>query len=112
MNALLRYMRPLGFKGSGVFAYNYHAHFYRELSEFQTIIVVSNLFPKNISAFRLRRHQWKLWKANKLSIVPPGCVSATGVAHINKRKMLFVGEFKSHLHIHELIQKYLVSITS
>lgn len=112
MNALSRYMEPLGFKGSGIFVSNYHAHFYRVLAAFQTVIVVSNLFPQNVSVFQLTRQQWRRWQANKLSIVPPRCVSATGGAHVDKCKMLFVGAFKSHLHIHKIVQKYLVSITS
>lgn len=98
-----RYMRPLGYKGSGMFDDSpSYSHYYKKLPECCSVVVVSNTCPTYIGVFRLTKRQYAAFEKGKLSLVPNGCCSPTAKAQVDGCDVLFSGEFKDHAQFKKL----------
>lgn len=74
-------LAPLGFKGIGMFDDSKWYHMYSlEIPSRRTFYII-NVLDDSISHFTLTPKQYKLYKANKLSLIPLGCCNA-GCSHL------------------------------
>lgn len=102
-----RYMRPLGYKGSGMFDDSpSYSHYYKKLPECCSVVVVSNTCPTYIGVFRLTKRQYSAFEKGTLSLVPNGCCSPSTKKQMEGCDVLFSGEFKNHKHAAELLAAF------
>ena len=103
-----RYLRPLGYKGSGMFDDSAsYSHYYKKLPECCAVVVVSNnLSSSYIGVFRLTKQQYATFEKGHLSLVPNGCCSPTAKAQVEGCDVLFSGEFKNHKHAAKLLASF------
>jgi len=76
-------MVTLGFKGTGLFDDSTYHSFYRKLlPENRAVVVIGTVIPKCVNVFILSEKQWAAYRRGSLGLVPTGCCSASGRAHV------------------------------
>jgi hypothetical protein len=104
MKIYLRHLKPLGFKGSGMWEdAKWSAHYYKVNNKTHTITVIGNLAPATISQFTLTPSNFKKFRGGKLALVPPDCCNASGGPSIEKFKLIYSGECLSPKKLKELL---------
>lgn len=107
MILLTRYMRPLGYKGSGMFVDSpSYSHYYKKLPDCCSVVVVANTCPAYIGVFRLTKRQFTAFENGKLSLVPNGCCSPTAKKQVEGCDVLYSGECKDHKHAAKLLAAF------
>ena len=113
MILLTRYLRPLGYKGSGMFDNSAsYTLYYKALPECRAVLVVHNTCPQYIGVFRLTEQQWRAFKRGTLSLVPNGCCSPSSRTIVDGCDELFKGEFKNHAHASSLLATFEATLAS
>lgn len=105
MTIKLKQVKPLGFKGNGVYPDSaYHSHYYKVDAKAKTVTVIGNLYPQTISRFELTSRQLEAFDVGKLKLVPPHCVSPGPGRSFDKCKILFEGDIKNLRHLKKIFE--------
>jgi hypothetical protein len=100
-----RQVRPLGFKGSGMFdSSRWHLNYYRVFHKERVILgICGGLDPDGVWRYDLTSKQMKAWEANKLSVTPPGCCSASQRSSLKAYKWVHEGTIKNLRHLKQIL---------
>lgn len=94
MNLYAKDVAKIGFKGSGLFDDSKWYHFYyAELPKTKQVYIIDSV-EESVSHFNLSDTEWKEFKRNVLSLVPPGCCCASGNKYKEYPILDFKGDFK------------------
>lgn len=100
-----RQVRPLGFKGSGVFVDSaWHLNYYRTFPKQRVVLgICGGMVPDGVWRFDLTCKQMKAFQKGKLSLVPPGCCSASHRPSLEDPKWVHEGEIKNLRHLKQIL---------
>lgn len=97
-------MEAIGFKGSGMFVNQVcYSVYYRKVPSKCRVDVVTAYGTQTVSQFNLTKAQYRRFEDGKLSLVPPGCCSASGRPYLEDPKMLFEGTIKTIKHLKNIL---------
>ena len=105
MNFYTRHVKPLGFKGSGIFTDSkWYSTYYLVNPELRLVIILQNL-SQALSVYRLNACDFKRFREGKLSLIPPGCCNPSGGPSRTNAIVFHEGEIKNVAHLRELVGK-------
>lgn len=105
MKIYLRHVKPLGFKGSGMFEDSaWHQTYYRVFYDLCVVIGIDSMEP-GVWMVELTPEQMKRYKANQLSITPPGCCAPCAGERevIEVESYIFQGPIKNQKHLKQIL---------
>lgn len=102
-----RQIRPLGFKGSGMFVDSkWHLNYYRTFPKERVVLgICGGLLgdDEGVWRYELSTKQMKAFQSGKLSLVPPGCCSASGRPYLESYKWVYEGTIKNLRHLKQIL---------
>ena len=98
-------VKPLGFKGSGMFCDSkWHLNYYRTFPKERTVVgICGGVVPEGVWRFELTAAQMKAFKNGQLSLIPPGCCSVSHRPHLEYPLWYHEGEIKNLLHLKQIL---------